>query len=126
MVRLDQLLGDLSGTGRAGLAVLNDDVDLVGLPADLEALRIGRERPHRAQHELIAGAEVGQVSGERRDEADGDGPGALDTGSAGTEEPAGANGQRAGAHALEQRTPRDRLIPQHPVIRSLTVHSVSL
>jgi len=73
--RNEKVLGDLARARRVGLTVRHDDVHLVFLAADLNAVLVGGGVPDLVEHELIPGGEARERPGERRDKADLDGAG---------------------------------------------------
>jgi hypothetical protein len=68
LVALDQFGGDFGGAAAARLAVLGDDLDLVGLAAALQAL--AEDAAHLIEDEGVGLAEAGERTGARADVAD--------------------------------------------------------
>src|SRR5205807_5749096 len=54
LVGEDQLAGDLRSSVRARLGVLDDDLHVEGLAAELEPVLIGARAPHLGEYEVVA------------------------------------------------------------------------
>ena len=124
----DELARELRRPVRVGLAVGDEDVDLVGLAADLEAFRVGRGGADGVDDEPVPRREPGQRTGERADIADGDRSGrgrgfrTLDARAARGQDAACARGQRTRAQASQHGPPYDALLLRRPVGRFVRAH----
>src|SRR6185369_5241202 len=111
----DELAADYAGAVRVGLVVLDDDLDRVGLAADLEPVLHGRA--DALDHPRCRLAEVRADAGLGTDETDLEGS-RLGTRDVDVQGP-GSGGEPGDAAGFEKRSPADRALASGQFVASL-------